>query len=190
MKRFFDFAVAVLGLMVSAPLLAIMMLALRLESPGPVIFAQRRIGRWGCDFTCYKLRTMYEGTGNLPSHQSQASAVTRLGRRLRKWKLDELPQLYNVLLGNMSLVGPRPCLPTQTALIDARRRQGVLEAPPGITGLAQVQGIDMSDPERLAAVDAEYVRRSSFVGDLKLLFATVFGKGLGVDRIAEQHLFD
>lgn len=190
MKRFFDFAIAVLGLIISAPLLAIAMLALRLESPGPAIFAQRRIGRRGPEFTCYKLRTMYQGTANLPSHQLQTSAVTRLGRQLRKWKLDELPQLYNVLLGDMSLVGPRPCLPTQTALIDARRRLGVLEAPPGITGLAQVQGVDMSDPERLAAMDAEYVRRWSFLGDLRLLFATVFGKGVGVDRVAEQRSSD
>jgi O-antigen biosynthesis protein WbqP len=101
--------------------------------------------------------------------------LTRVGSFLRRYRLDELPQLLNVLLGDMSLVGPRPCLPSQNELVEARRRLGVFEVPPGITGLAQVGGIDMSDPDRLAKVDAQYVCSRSFAGDLKLIWATLRG---------------
>ena len=186
MKRLFDICAALLGLVLSLPLVAVAALAIRRESPGPAIFRQKRIGRWAREFTCYKLRTMYAGTADLPTHEAKVSAVTPLGHRLRKWKVDELPQLFNVLLGQMSLVGPRPCLPMQNLLIEARASRGVFAVRPGITGLAQVRGIDMSEPARLAAVDAEYVGSASFVGDLKLVLATVFGRGVGVDRIAPR----
>ena len=182
-KRTFDFTASLAGLIVLAPLLAVLMLLVRMQSAGPAIFAQRRVGRAGRHFTCYKLRTMYQGTASQPTHLVQAAAVTRLGQWLRRWKLDELPQLYNVVRGDMSLVGPRPCLPTQTALIAARERLGVMAVRPGITGLAQVRGIDMSDAERLALCDAQYVAGRSFGQDLKLLLATVGGDGRGVDRV-------
>ena len=146
MKRLVDICAALFGLVLSSPLVAVAVLAIRRESPGPAIFRQQRVGRWGREFTCYKLRTMYVGTAHLPTHETQASAVTPLGQKLRRWKLDELPQLFNVLTGEMSLVGPRPCLPTQTALIEARRTRNVFAVRPGITGLAQVRGIDMSEP--------------------------------------------
>jgi O-antigen biosynthesis protein WbqP len=125
---------------------------------------------------------MYMETGNAPSHEVSASAVTPLGRRLRALKLDELPQLWNVLRGHMSLVGPRPCLPSQTKLIAARRQRGLHTIRPGITGIAQVAGIDMSDPARLAAKDAEYLTRMSLRFDLQLLLATLLGNGRG-DRV-------
>ena len=108
---------------------------------------------------------MYSGTANLPTHEVQASSVTALGEHLRRFKVDELPQLCNVLIGDMSLVGPRPCLPSQTALVEARRHLGVFEVRPGITGLAQVNGVDMSDANRLAEIDAQYVRTQSLIGD-------------------------
>ncbi|TGV75656.1 sugar transferase, partial [Mesorhizobium sp. M00.F.Ca.ET.158.01.1.1] len=133
-------------LVATSPILLLAILAVRASSPGPVIFSQTRIGREGALFRCHKLRTMYQGTPSLPSHETPASAVTSVGKSLRKFKLDELPQLWNVLCGEMSLVGPRPCLPTQTELIECRRRLGVLQALPGMTGLAQIRGIDMSNP--------------------------------------------
>jgi O-antigen biosynthesis protein WbqP len=113
----------------------------------------------------------------------QASAVTALGEHLRRFKIDELPQLYNVLAGDMSLVGPRPCLPSQTDLVAARRQLGVFEVRPGITGLAQVNGIDMSDANRLAEIDAQYVRTQSLMGDFRLIMATLRGQGVGVDQV-------
>jgi len=116
-----------------------------------------------------------------PTHQALASQVTPIGRRLRRWKLDELPQLWNVLRGDMSLVGPRPCLPTQAELIEERLKRGVLSVRPGITGLSQINGIDMSDPARLAEKDAQYVRDRSLLLDLRILFLTFFGRtGTGV----------
>jgi O-antigen biosynthesis protein WbqP len=130
---------------------------------------------------------MYSGTANLPTHEVQASSVTPLGERLRRFKVDELPQLCNVLIGDMSLVGPRPCLPSQTALVEARRQRGVLEVRPGITGLAQVNGVDMSDANRLAEIDAQYVRTQSLRGDFRLILATLRGQGVGVDQVAHSN---
>src|SRR5436190_1402454 len=184
MKRLLDVLASGAFLLVFWPILLIVIVAIRLFSPGPAIFAQVRIGRSGRPFTCYKLRTMYVGTANLPTHQVQASSVTPLGEYLRRFKVDEIPQLCNVLVGDMSLVGPRPCLPTQTELVEARRRLGVFEVRPGITGLAQVRGIDMSDPDRLAEVDAQYVRSRSLAGDLKLIWATLRGHGVGIDQVS------
>ncbi|WP_375415123.1 sugar transferase [uncultured Bradyrhizobium sp.] len=183
MKRAFDVFASALFLLICWPLLLVIIVAIRLQSPGPAIFAQVRVGKGGRLFTCYKLRTMYSGTANLPTHQVQASSVTALGEHLRRFKIDELPQLGNVLVGDMSLVGPRPCLPSQVDLVEARRRLGVLAVRPGITGLAQVNGIDMSDPRRLAEIDAQYVRTQGLVGDLKLVIATLRGQGVGVDQI-------
>ncbi len=114
--------------------------AIRLESAGPALFRQQRVGRDGKTFTCYKFRTMRSGTVQAASHEVSASAVTRLGAVLRKLKIDELPQAINILRNEMSLIGPRPCLPAQTALIAERTRRGVLALKPGITGYAQVQG--------------------------------------------------
>lgn len=116
---------------------------------------------------------MADGTANVPTHQAIVAHVTPIGSVLRRSKLDELPQLWNVLRGEMSLVGPRPCLPTQTRLIEERKRRGVLAIRPGITGLAQVRGIDMTDPVQLAEIDLEYMRSKSLGRDLILMFQTV-----------------
>ncbi len=164
MKRAFDVAASALFLVVFSPILLLIIVAIRLQSPGRAIFAQIRVGKHGRPFTCYKFRTMHSGTANLPTHQVQASAVTALGEYLRRLKIDELPQLWNVLIGDMSLVGPRPCLPSQIELVEARRKLGVLDVRPGITGLAQVGGVDMSDANRLAEIDAQYVRSQTLLG--------------------------
>ncbi|MCK5750500.1 MAG: sugar transferase, partial [Oricola sp.] len=124
--------------------------------------------------TCYKFRTMAEDAPQAGTHEVAPGHITPLGRFLRKTKIDELPQVWNVARGEMNLVGPRPCLPSQTELIDRRRKLGVFECTPGVTGLAQVGGIDMSEPEKLARVDAEYCRLRTIVLDIKLLFATIF----------------
>ncbi len=182
MKRVFDIAASLFGLILSGWLIAILALAVRLDTPGPGILRQPRVGRGERVFTCYKLRTMVAGTVSAASHETPRAAVTRLGAFLRRWKLDELPQLWNVLRGDMSLVGPRPCLPVQTQLIEARRRRGVFAVRPGITGPAQVQGVDMSEPERLAQIDGAYARRATFLGDVQLILATMTGQGRG-DRV-------
>ena len=183
MKRLFDIAASLAGLVLLGWLIGVLALIVRRDSPGPGIFAQQRVGRHGAIFICYKLRTMYRETRSAASHETPVTAVTRLGRRLRALKLDELPQLWNVLKGEMSFVGPRPCLPSQTMLVEERRRRGVLAVHPGITGKAQVMGIDMSDPVRLAEIDAEAIAERSFVGDLLLILRTVSGGGQG-DRVA------
>lgn len=165
--------------------LALIWLAVRLDSPGPGLFWQERIGRDGRPFPCCKFRTMQSGTRQAGTHEISASAVTRVGGFLRRTKLDELPQVLNILRGEIALIGPRPCLPVQEALIAARARNGVFALMPGISGLAQVEGIDMSDPERLAARDADYAAMQSILLDLRLVLATATGKG-GGDRIRSQ----
>jgi O-antigen biosynthesis protein WbqP len=186
MKRAFDTVASALFLLFFWPVLLIFIIAIRFQNPGSAIFAQVRVGKQGRLFTCYKLRTMYSGTQNVPTHQVGASSVTPLGKQLRRFKIDELPQLLNVVIGDMSLVGPRPCLPSQTDLVEARRKLGVLEVLPGITGLAQVSGVDMSDALRLAEIDAQYVRTRSFLGDFKLIFATLRGQGVGIDQVVRD----
>jgi len=143
------------------------------------LFLQRRVGRGGNVFTIVKLRTMRPDTPQGASHEIGQASVTRIGLLLRKTKLDELPQLWNVLVGDMSLVGPRPCLPSQTELIGARRALGVLGLRPGITGPAQIAGIDMSRPQTLARADAAYLSAWSLRGDLRILLRTVAGFGAG-----------
>lgn len=183
LKRALDIVAATGGLVAASPILLAVGALIRLESPGPAIFAQARVGRDGREFTCYKLRTMRAETDNVPTHMVGASSITRIGGFLRKSKLDEVPQLVNVLRGEMSLVGPRPCLPSQDQLIAERRGRGVLDVRPGITGLAQINDIDMSDPVRLARVDAHYVRRQRLALDLRIVWRTVAGRGMAVDRV-------
>jgi O-antigen biosynthesis protein WbqP len=178
-KRALDFAIALALLIPSGALVLICVALVRLQSPGPGIFRQTRVGRDGAPFTCLKVRTMYFGTLNAPSHETAKSAVTPIGAVLRRLKLDELPQVWNVLTGEMSFVGPRPCLPSQTELIEARRRRGVLSLRPGITGPAQVRGIDMSDPQLLAEADAGYLAKSGIAEDIRLMLVTLSGAGRG-----------
>jgi O-antigen biosynthesis protein WbqP len=143
------------------------------------IFVQSRVGLNQKAFMCYKIRTMTVGTPNAASHEISQAHVTWIGRFLRASKFDELPQLMNVLKDDMSFVGPRPCLPSQHELISARQTLGVFSVRPGITGLAQVNGIDMSDPKKLADIDARYIREKSGWMDFKLCVQTISGAGSG-----------
>ncbi len=181
MIRFFDVVFSAAGLVVGSPLLGLLWILGWLENRSP-IFRQVRVGRHQQPFTLVKFRTMRLDTGNVPTHMVSAASVTPLGRFLRRTKLDELPQLWNVLLGDMSLVGPRPGLPSQTALTEARARAGIFEARPGITGLAQLQGIDMSTPEMLAEADARMLSRLSLTDYFRYVVATALGGGRG-DRV-------
>jgi O-antigen biosynthesis protein WbqP len=174
-KRLFDLVLASIAAVPAVPIVLVCAGAIRLTSPGPAFFRQQRVGRGGKLFICLKLRTMRAGTVHAPSHETGAASITPVGRWLRRLKLDELPQLWNVVAGEMSLVGPRPCLPTQVELIEARARLGVERIRPGITGVSQVAGLDMSEPERLAAMDATYLADMSVARDIGLLVQTVTG---------------
>lgn len=184
MLRLLDFVFSVLGLVVASPLLIILTIAGWFDTGSP-LFRQKRVGRFKNPFTLVKFRTMKPETAHVASHLADASAVTPLGRFLRRTKLDELPQLWNVLKGEMSLVGPRPCLFNQQELIDAREQLGVFAARPGITGLAQVNEIDMSTPELLAQTDARMLGSLGMKDYFTYILMTVTGKGSG-DRISER----
>jgi lipopolysaccharide/colanic/teichoic acid biosynthesis glycosyltransferase len=183
--RAIDVAFALVTIALFWWLLALVWLAIRLDSPGPGVFAQTRVGRHRRPFTCYKFRTMAVGTRHAATHETSQVAVTRVGAPLRRFKLDELPQVINLLRGEMSLVGPRPCLPVQVALIEERDRRGVYRAVPGITGWAQVRDIDMSDPVRLACADAAFMARRSLPLYFKILLMTFTGRGMA-DRVADR----
>ena len=175
------FIVALLGLFWW--LLLIVWILIRLDSPGPGIFAQARIGKGGKPFTVYKFRTMKRGTRQAGTHEMSADSVTRMGSFLRKTKLDELSQVFNIIRGDLSLVGPRPCLPVQTQLIEERQKRGVFSVRPGISGLAQINNVDMSDPVKLARWDARYIAQRSLPSELKIAASTFLGRGAS-DKIA------
>ncbi|MBA3042889.1 MAG: sugar transferase [Alphaproteobacteria bacterium] len=179
MIRALDLIAAVLGGLLALPIVLTAALLVRLDSPGPALFRQQRVGRAEQTFLCYKLRTMSLGTAEVGTHQASATSVTAVGRWLRRTKLDELPQLWNVLRGEMSLVGPRPCLRSQVQLVEERRVRGVYAVRPGITGRAQLIGLDMSTPLELAIEDAHWSRQPNLKDYLLLIILTVVGKGQG-----------
>ena len=182
MIRFFDFTFALLGLLFGAPVLMLLTL-IGLFDTGSPIFRQTRVGRDQQPFTLVKFRTMKVNTASVASHLASASAITRFGHFLRRTKLDELPQLWNVLKGEMSLVGPRPGLFNQQELIQARAAHDVYAVRPGITGLAQVNDIDMSTPEKLAQTDARMIASMGLKNYFTYILQTVAGKGAG-DRVS------
>ena len=181
MIRVLDVVLSVLGLVVAAPVLLVLWVLGWMESRSP-LFRQERVGRYQRPFVLVKFRTMRPDTASVATHLAEASSITPLGRFLRKTKLDELPQLWNVLKGEMSLVGPRPGLFNQEGLLQERAARGVLDARPGITGLAQVNGIDMSDPVKLATVDAQMLESLTLRDYFRFIVLTATGKGSG-DRI-------
>lgn len=178
-KRLLDLALALVLSLPALVLCLVCVVAIRREDSAPALFRQVRVGLHRKQFVLYKLRTMSAGTGDRASHEVAAGQITRVGRILRRTKLDELPQLINVLRGDMSFVGPRPCLPSQEALVAERDRRGVYSVRPGITGPAQLAGIDMSTPFKLAEADAGYVARIRLVGDLQYVLRTALGRGSG-----------
>lgn len=181
MIRLFDFFFSLVGLVVGFPVLVILFVVGLFDTGSP-LFRQERVGRHGRPFTLVKFRTMRVDTASVASHLASSASITRFGHFLRRTKLDELPQLWNVLKGEMSLVGPRPCLFNQEELIEERRTRGVLDARPGITGLAQVNEIDMSTPVLLAETDARMLSSLTLSDYFKYIFMTVAGRGSG-DRV-------
>lgn len=184
MTRCFDVLLSLIGLLVGAPLLAVLWVLGWLDTGSP-LFRQERVGQYQSSFVLVKFRTMRPDTASVATHLADTSAVTRWGYFLRRTKLDELPQLWNVLKGEMSLVGPRPCLFNQTELIGVRQALGVFDVRPGITGLAQIKGIDMSTPALLAETDAHMLRQMSIRAYFQYIIQTVLGAGRG-DRIRPQ----
>lgn len=181
MIRTFDLLFSLFGLVLGSPVL-IGLYIVGLFDTGSPIFRQQRVGRDKKPFTLVKFRTMSVDTVSVASHLASTSSITRFGHFLRRTKLDELPQLWNVLKGEMSLVGPRPCLFNQEELIKERERRGALSARPGITGLAQVNDIDMSTPQLLAETDQKMLNDLTVSAYFKYIFLTVAGKGAG-DRV-------
>lgn len=179
--RLIDIVFAFCGLLFGFPLLVILTIVGLFDTGSP-IFRQIRVGRNKQPFTLVKFRTMKPDTASVASHLASVSSITPFGGFLRKTKLDELPQLWNVLKGEMSLVGPRPCLFNQEELIAERDRRGVFNYRPGITGLAQVNDIDMSTPALLAETDQKMLDTLSLKNYFKYIFMTVAGKGAG-DRV-------
>jgi len=174
LKRLTDFLLAALALICLAPFLLLLSALICLDSRGSAIFRQKRIGRDGALFDIYKFRTMYTGTPDLPTDQMLLlpSPVTRVGGILRSTSLDELPQLINVLSGEMSLVGPRPALYNQTELTAKRKAVGVLNFPPGITGWAQINGRDELPDDVKVAADKWYCDNWSYWLDWRIIFQT------------------
>ena len=181
MTRFFDVVFSFLGLLILSPFILILWSIGFLDTGSP-IFAQERVGKHKQPFQLYKFRSMHVNTQSVATHLANSSAVTKYGAFLRKSKLDELPQLFNVLLGDMSLVGPRPNLFNQEELIQEREKRGVYNVVPGITGEAQINKIDMSTPRLLAETDAIMTKNLNFQKYIYYVVVTVLGKGSG-DRI-------
>lgn len=181
MIRFFDVVFALLGLMVGLPVLLVLTV-IGLFDTGSPIFRQVRVGRHQRPFTLVKFRTMAVDTESVATHLASSASVTRFGSFLRRSKLDELPQLWNVLKGEMSLVGPRPGLFNQEELTRERTIRGVFNVRPGITGLAQVSEIDMSTPVLLAETDQKMIQKLTLLDYFKYIFMTIAGRGTG-DRV-------
>lgn len=178
MIRSLDVLFSGLGLIITSPILLVLFF-LGLFDTGSPLFFQKRLGRNKIPFTLVKFRTMRIGTASVASHLASADSVTSLGKFMRRSKLDELPQLWNVFKGEMSLVGPRPGLLNQTELSAARDLHGVFAVRPGITGLAQVTGIDMSTPQLLAETDARMIAGLDLRAYFRYIIQTVVGAGRG-----------
>jgi O-antigen biosynthesis protein WbqP len=172
-KRGLDIVLAGLAALVLSPLLALIGLCVWLEDRGPCFFRQQRIGRDGHPFTLLKFRSMPVGTANVPSSSAGGLRVTRVGALIRRLNLDELPQLINIVRGEMSIVGPRPALPGQTDLLELRRANAAMALRPGLTGLAQINSYDGMPVARKAAYDGEYARRVGVLLDLTIVVRTV-----------------
>ena len=183
MIRIFDILFSFIGLILLTPIFIVLIIIGYFDTGSP-IFLQDRVGKSKKPFSLMKFRSMHVNAPSVATHLASASAITPFGSFLRIYKLDELPQLWNVFLGDMSLVGPRPNLFNQEELIHERDSRGVYFVRPGITGLAQINKIDMSTPQLLAETDAKMIQGLNTLGYFKYIFLTLFGKGFG-DRIRD-----
>ena len=175
-KRLLDIILSVLGILFLSWLFLILIVALKLDSRGPVLFKQKRVGKGKTHFSILKFRSMRVDTPrDMPTHmlQNPDMYITRVGKFLRKTSLDELPQLFNILLGHMSVVGPRPALWNQYDLLEERDRYGANNVRPGLTGWAQINGRDELEIPIKAKLDGEYVQKLSFSFDCKCFFGTI-----------------
>ncbi|SFH07523.1 O-antigen biosynthesis protein WbqP [Desulfotomaculum arcticum] len=176
-KRIIDIFLSLLGLIILLPLFVILIIAIKLDSKGPVFFKQKRIGIHKSHFNILKFRTMIIDTPkDTPTHllDNPEQYITKMGKFLRKTSLDELPQIWNIFVGQMSIIGPRPALWNQYDLIEERDKYGANNVPPGLTGWAQINGRDELPIEIKSKLDGEYIQRMSFLFDAKCFFGTVF----------------
>ena len=175
-KRIIDFALSLIGLIVLSPILLIVMVAIKIDSPGPILFKQKRVGIDKTHFDILKFRTMKSDTPkDVPTHMlaNPEQYITKVGKLLRKTSLDELPQLINILKGDMSIVGPRPALWNQDDLLAERDKYGANDVIPGLTGWAQINGRDELDIPVKAKLDGDYVQQLGLMMDLKCFFGTI-----------------
>lgn len=174
-KRGIDFVLSLVGCVISSPLFLVLILAIKIDSKGPVLFKQKRVGKNKKHFMIWKFRTMRIDTPkDCPTHllENPDQYITKVGKFLRKTSLDELPQIYNILFGHMSFVGPRPALWNQYDLIEERDRYGANDVMPGLTGWAQINGRDELPIPEKAKLDGEYVEKMSFLFDCKCFLRT------------------
>lgn len=174
LKRFFDMFVSIFAVILLSPLFLIVSLAILITDGKPVLFRQERVGKDNKIFTVYKFRTMRNGVGDIATADlSDANEkITKTGKFLRLTSIDELPQLFNILNGTMSLVGPRPLIPAEKEIRELREKYGVYSVRPGITGYAQINGRDNIDDATKALLDKEYIEKQSFIFDMKIIFKT------------------
>jgi O-antigen biosynthesis protein WbqP len=186
MKRFLDILISIIMLSILSPLLLIISLVIKVDSKGPALFSQRRIGRNNKEFVLYKFRTMRTETPDVATHllKDPQRYITSFGKFLRKSSLDELPQLLNIIKGDMTFIGPRPALYNQYDLIDLRTRCGVHMLRPGVSGWAQVNGRDCLEIREKVDYDFDYLEHYSLTLDIKILFLTVL-KILRADGVRE-----
>jgi len=176
-KRMIDFILALVGIIILCPVLLVLAIAIKIDSKGPVLFCQKRVGIHGSHFMIYKFRTMRTDTPkDMPTHllKDPTQYITKVGKFLRKTSLDELPQIFNILKGEMAVVGPRPALWNQFDLIEEREKYHANDVLPGLTGWAQVNGRDELEIPVKAKFDGEYVERMSFLFDVKCILLTVY----------------
>lgn len=175
-KRLLDFLLSLIGIIILSPVLLILAIVIKVTSPGPVLFKQERMGKDNVHFKIYKFRSMRTDTPkDVPTHMlsNPDQYITKIGKFMRKTSLDELPQLFNILKGDMSVIGPRPSLPNQYDLNELRDQNGASSIKPGLTGLAQISGRDELEIDVKAALDGEYVKKMSFLFDCKCFFGTI-----------------
>ncbi|MBS4957626.1 MAG: sugar transferase [Clostridium celatum] len=176
MKRAFDFIMSLLGIILLSPVILVLVVLVKLTSKGPILFKQKRIGKDNKEFYIYKFRTMRVDTPNVATHllENPEQYITSVGKFMRKTSLDELPQLFNIIKGEMSIVGPRPALYNQLDLKEKRTKCGIHKLLPGLTGWAQINGRDEIPLELKVKLDKEYLDKMSFALDLKIIFLTLF----------------
>lgn len=187
MKRVVDLLLSCLGIILLAPIFLILIIAIKMDSPGPVLFKQKRVGIHKSHFDILKFRTMYIDTPkDMPTHllQNPEQYITKMGKFLRKTSLDELPQIINIIRGDMAIVGPRPALWNQYDLIEERDKYGANDIRPGLTGWAQINGRDELEIPVKAKLDGDYVKKMGILMDLRCFFGT-FLSVLRADGVVE-----